>query len=145
VRAKFGLDTSCLVALLAEWHPRHKLTMSGYEERLAAGQRVVIAAHALLETFAVLTRLPGPVRTTPRTAEEILRLNFRERAEICRLEADDCWEALGSLARAGIGGGRLYDAVIALATHRAGASVLLTWNTKDMILVAPPGLEIREP
>jgi len=143
--AKFGLDTSCLVPLLAEWHTRHRQTVAAYQERLAAGQRVVIAAHALLECFAVLTRLPGPLRTTPQTALRILELWFGKGTEICGLSPQDCWSAMGELAGSGRGGGRVYDAVIARATGRAGASVLLTWNVSEFLSVAPPGLEIREP
>jgi predicted nucleic acid-binding protein len=44
-----------------------------------------------------------------------------------------------------MGGGIIYDAVIARTAFDAGASVLLTWNTRDFLRVAPPGLEIRQP
>lgn len=142
---KFALDTSCLVPLLAEWHPHHRQTVAAYQARLAAGQRVVVPAHALLECFAVLTRLPGPVRIPPQTARRILELSFGSGVEVCGLEPQDCWSAIAGLAGSGKGGGRVYDAVIALSTWRAGASVLLTWNVSDFLSVAPPGLEIREP
>jgi predicted nucleic acid-binding protein len=117
----------------------------GYERRLADGQRVVIAVHALLECFSVLTRMPSPFRTAPETAERALATYFRDGAEICGLDPEDCWSAITELARYGRGGGRIYDAVIALSTYRAGASLLLTWNVRDFLLVAPPGLEVREP
>jgi predicted nucleic acid-binding protein len=44
-----------------------------------------------------------------------------------------------------MGGVIVYDAVIARTAFDAGASVLLTWNTKDFLRVAQPGLEIRQP
>ena len=106
---------------------------------------MVIAGHALLECFAVLTRLPGSLRTPPQTALRILDLCFGDGTEICGLSPQDCWSAMGELAGSGRGGGRVYDAVIARATGRAGASVLLTWNVSEFLSVAPPGLEIREP
>jgi predicted nucleic acid-binding protein len=44
-----------------------------------------------------------------------------------------------------IGGGRIHDALIAACTLAAGANVLLTWNVKDFLAVAPQGLEVRQP
>jgi predicted nucleic acid-binding protein len=143
--ARFGLDTNCLVALVAEWHPRHRATVAGYERRLAAGQRAVIAGHALLECFSVLTRLPGPVRVAPQTAQRTLALSFGDRAEICGLEPEDFWTIMAELARTGRGGGLVYDAAIALASFRGGARLLLTWDVRDLLAVAPAGLEVVEP
>lgn len=143
--AKFGLDTHCLVALVAEWHPRHRATVAGYGRRLAAGERAVIAGHALLECFSVLTRLPGTVRIRPETAQRILTLSFAGRAEICGLEPEEYWMVMRELERSDRGGGLVHDAAIALASYRGGARVLLTWNARDMRAVAPPGLEVAEP
>jgi predicted nucleic acid-binding protein len=42
-------------------------------------------------------------------------------------------------------GGILYDAVIAHAAFNAGAGVLLTWNVRDFIRIAPVGLEVMTP
>lgn len=133
------------MALLADWHPRHRATVNGYERRLAAGQRPVIACHALLECFSVLTRLPGPVRVPPQTAGHALRMAIGDQAAVCGLEPEDCWGILSDLAGAGRGGGLVYDAAIALACHRAGARVLLTWDVTHMQAVAPAGLEVVEP
>ena len=49
------------------------------------------------------------------------------------------------MAARSMGGGRIYDAIIALCSHQAGATVLLTWNLKHFLAVAPAGLTIREP
>jgi predicted nucleic acid-binding protein len=55
------------------------------------------------------------------------------------------WAVLNRAAERQVGGGKIHYAVIAQATARAGASVLLTWNVKDFLAVAPAGLEIRSP
>ena len=54
------------------------------------------------------------------------------------------WQ-LREFARRGIGGARIYDAVIALCSYEAGATVLLTWDRSDFLPVAPAGLTVAEP
>jgi predicted nucleic acid-binding protein len=142
---RFALDANCLVAMLADWHPRHRATVAGYERRLAAGQRPVVAGHALLECFSVLTRLPGPVRVSPETAEGALSAVLGDGVETVGLAPDDYWRILRTVSRSGRGGGLVYDAAIAWASFRAGATALLTWNVKDMSAVAPAGLQVAEP
>jgi len=39
------------------------------------------------------------------------------------------------------GGGIIYDAAIARTAFDAGVSVLLTWNAKDFLRVAPPPVD----
>ena len=56
-----------------------------------------------------------------------------------------CRQALRDLAGRGLGGGRIYDAIIALSSFQAGATILLTWNLKHFLSVAPVGLAVQEP
>ena len=141
---RFGLDTSCLIPLVAEWHQRHEQTTRDYRARLARGERPVIAGHALVECYSVLTRLPFPVRTDPETAEEILTRYFAG-AEVAGVGPETCWLAMRTVAALNIGGGRVYDAVIVSAVAEAGARVFLTWNVRHYLAFAPQGLEIRQP
>ena len=142
---KFALDTSCLVALLAEWHARHEPTVTDYEARVKRGQRLVVAGHAALECFSVLTRLPAPLSAAPATVEQVLAQYLSDGAEIAGMSAEACRLTLAELARRGMGGGRIYDAIIALCSYQAGAAVLLTWNLNHFLSVAPAGLTVLEP
>ncbi len=142
---KFALDSSCLVALFSEWHDRHQVTVAAYQARIKRGQPLIISAHAALECFLVLTRLPAPLSATPAAVEQVLASYIASGAEIAGLTAADCRFALTEFARRGIGGGRICDGVIALTSFRAGASELLTWNLAHFLLVAPAGLTVREP
>lgn len=137
-----GLDTSCVVALLCGWHERHNVTVAAV--RTIAPERIVICANVVLETFAVLTRLPAPYRLASSQAEELLESNFRE-ARIVSVVGPDCRLAITAVARAASGGGKVYDAAIAQSTARAGAATMLTWNVKDFVAVAPPELRVIEP
>jgi predicted nucleic acid-binding protein len=139
----FALDTSCVVPLLSSWHTFHAPTKQGYELRRARRERVVIPASALLQSFSVLTRMP--VRLLPQEARRLLEENFFEKAEIAGMPGDMVWKTIQDVSLREMGGGIIHDAVIAREALDAGASVLLTWNMKDFLRVAPPGLEIRQP
>ena len=94
----------------------------GIERRLDRGERMAIAAHALVETYAVLTRLPAPHRLAPADAWALVKANFVKRAAVVALTG----AAHTSLPRR-VGRNRhrqvvgLYDAVIA-ASARQGRS-----------------------
>jgi hypothetical protein len=104
----------------------------------------VIAGHAFLECFSVLTRLPPPLATAPETAEAILA-KYLEAGELGGMTADACRLAVRDLAARGMGGGRIYDGIIALCSYQAGATTLLTYNARHFLPVAPPGLAVLEP
>ncbi len=57
--ATFALDTSCMIAAVCGWHEAHRRAAAAVERRLADGEQMAVAVHALSEAYAVLTRLPG--------------------------------------------------------------------------------------
>lgn len=142
-QSKVGLDTSCVIPLLCDWHEFHAPTVAAVGT--GSLKNVVICCHVLLECFAVLTRLPAPYRFPPRQAESLLAANFSDSVVLCGVLEGDVWASLGRAAERQVGGGKIYDAVVAQTMARAGASVLLTWNVRDFVAVAPHGLEIRTP
>src|SRR6184192_3362205 len=66
MKPRFLLDTSCLVAAVCSWHMHHEATAAEISRRLSRGEEPVMAAPALVEAYAVLTRLPAPHRLLPR-------------------------------------------------------------------------------
>lgn len=94
-----------------------------------------MSAHALLEAFAVLTRLPPPNRLSPADALTVLDRNWSE-AETIALTAIETWRALRALAGAGINGGRIYDGCIAASARKARCDEILTWNTRHFAALA---------
>ena len=134
-----------MVPLLSAWHPFHARTVNAYERLRQQGAPIVVTAHALWESFAALTRMTEPYRFPPEEAERLLRENFFQNTETPRLKIETVWVVIREMAKADLGGSRIYDTVIAFASHRAGARVLLTWKVRHFLPVAPAGLEIREP
>ncbi len=143
--ATFALDTSAMVAAVCTWHEHHAAAAAAIERRFDRGERLLIAAHALVETYAALTRLPAPHRLAPADAWALVRANFVEQATVVTLDGPAHVALLGRLAAIGVGGGRSYDAIIAACAHHARAETLLTFNTRhfhaspDSMIVVEPG------
>ncbi|MBI5491080.1 MAG: PIN domain-containing protein [Deltaproteobacteria bacterium] len=139
------MDTSAIVALLCGWHERHAETMRGVEERIRRGYSLVVPAHALVETYAVLTRLPAPHRLSGEVAFRLLRQNFRSSARVRALAAAEYWTVLADAVDSGIAGGATYDAVVATSARKGGATCLLTLNLRHFASFQRPGFEVLEP
>lgn len=133
-----------MVAAVCSWHERHAVVAAEIERRLDARGRLAIPAHALVEAYAVLTRLPAPHRVAPADAWALLTANFVEPAEVVALEGPAHAALLARLAAAGTGGGRTYDALIAEQAATAGAHVLLTLNPRHFE-PPPRGVTVIEP
>lgn len=131
------LDANCLVAAALAQHQQHRATITELSRRRAAGQALVMAAHALLEAYAVLTRLPPPHRLAPTDAVTVLDRNWSG-AETVALTATETWRALRELAAAGISGGRIYDGCIAASARKGKCDEILTWNTRHFTGLSGP-------
>lgn len=140
---RFLPDTSCLVAAVCSWHEDHEATRSELDRRRVERERLVLAAHSLLETYAVLTRLPAPHRLGEADALTLLEANWG-RADVVGLTPREHWEVLKTCRRLGAAGGQTYDALIAACARKAGARTLLTWNRRHFERLAP-GLAVLSP
>lgn len=106
------LDTSVAVPLLVTSHAAHRSVSRALGDRAAA-----LSGHALHETYAVLTRLPGDARLAPADAVRLLGERFEAAA---LLDARSVRSAPAVLAAAGVAGGATYDGLVALAARAAG-------------------------
>ncbi len=139
----FFVDTSCIVACVCSWHVHHAQTVAEIEARLAAGEKMVTAAHALAEAYAVLTRLPAPHRLSPEDALALIENNFFEDA--VALDADGYRRLLRRAGTEGIAGGRTYDALIAECAILAKAGALLTFNARHFSNLDAAGVRVVVP
>ena len=140
-----ALDTSCIIALVSDWHEHHGVTISALDERLDAGHGLALLAPALVEAYAVLTRLPAPRRLAPSDALQLLITNFQENAQTVALSADEYWSLVASVSAAGVYGGRTYDAAIAACARKAKARELLTLNLRHFDVFADAHLLVSSP
>lgn len=124
---RFLPDTSCLIALLCSWHEHHERTRKALETRINHGEQLILAGHSLMETYSVLTRLPYPFRLSEQNAMELLWTNWKK-ATIIALTSREYWQVLKNATERGLGGGQIYDGVIASCARKGKATVLITWN-----------------
>ena len=110
------LDTSAAIALVVEDHEAHAATLEAVH-----GRRLGLAGHAWFETYSVLTRLPGGLRRSPADVAALLAHDF----PATEFLADDAAAARGpELARLGISGGAVYDALVGAAARQHGRSLV---------------------
>ena len=140
----FTLDTSCMVAAVCTWHEHHLAAVAEIERRLERSERIAVPAPALVEAYTVLTRLPAPHRLSPADTWALINANFIEHAKIVVLGGTAYTEVLRSLAKEAVGGGRVYDAVIAKCASQAKAETLLTFNRRHFD-PPPAGVLVVEP
>ncbi len=131
---------------MSSWHVHHIQSAREIERRLDDGHTLVVASPALIETYAVMTRLPPPRRLSPGTVMALLEANFAGAAiEVVALDPSDYRRLLGQAAVHGVAGGRTYDAVILACAIAAHADVLLTFNDRQFRSLALGAIEIVVP
>jgi predicted nucleic acid-binding protein len=113
--APIALDTSVAIPLLVQSHQAHPAVVSWWDHR-----EVALCGHAVAETYAVLTRLPGDLRLTPSDAAVLLNERF---APPLLLGSDVSGRLPDVLSRMGVAGGAVYDAMVALAAAEHGADL----------------------
>lgn len=110
------LDTSAAVALVLQDHEAHQRTMAAVR-----GRRMGLAGHAWFETYSVLTRLPPGLRRAPSDVQRLMDVDF----PASRFLGQRATAALGAeLARLGIAGGSVYDALVGAVARQHGLPLL---------------------
>ena len=128
------LDTSTAVALVVEDHEAHVATLDAVR-----GRRLGLAGHAWFETYSVLTRLPPGLRRSPADALRMLARNFPASGFLGEAEAADLG---GDMARLGISGGAVYDALVGAAARQHGLP-LVSADTRARPVYEALGVEIE--
>jgi predicted nucleic acid-binding protein len=116
------VDSSVAIAGAVQWHEFHDVALPALDR--ADGPLI---AHVGLETYSVLTRLPPNQRLTAALAGEYVEQNFRHPA--VTLSAAGHERLLTTVARLGITGGAVYDALVA-ETARETSAKLLTFDRR---------------
>ena len=134
-----------MIAAVCSWHEFHERAAAELEMRLGRGERMLAIGPALVEAYAVLTRLPAQHRLAPADAIAMLDSNFMARRSLVSLDGAAYRQLLLAAADAGIAGGQTYDAVIAECVVKTGAAVFLTFNPRHFPQLARRKIEVVVP
>lgn len=102
--SRFLVDTSVSVPLIMSSHPSHASVT-----RKLGRRPLLLAGHAAVETYSVLTRLPGDARLSASDAHRLIVDRFVGAADL-----PDPIEAIRHLSEVGVEGGATYDGLVAL-------------------------------
>jgi predicted nucleic acid-binding protein len=129
---KAFLDTSVLVATFYADHEHHQPSIDLF--RRFGAKQACCGLHSLVETYSVLTGMPGKHRVSGDEALLFLA-NIRERLTVVTLDEVEYWEVLSTSAGGGISGGGVYDALLGRCAMKAKAESIYTWYAADFKLL----------
>jgi predicted nucleic acid-binding protein len=111
-----AVDSSVVIAAFATWHEHHAVA------RKAMSSRPRLVAHAAVESYSVLTRLPPPHRANPAIVHAFITQRFTE--PFLTLSELGYQELLAMVAARQILGGPSYDALIAFTAAERQATLI---------------------
>jgi predicted nucleic acid-binding protein len=135
-------DTSVIVSGIVESHPMHSKCLPWLQRAKAGDFECVVVTHTLAETYAVLTTLPVKPRISPLVAQKLVYTNLEALAKFVPLTIADYRSTIERMAKLGLSGGTVYDALIATVAQRLSVDKLLTLNLDDFRRVWPEGKQV---
>jgi predicted nucleic acid-binding protein len=128
------LDTSIVIASLDPDEPRHAAC-----DRLVAGGGHVLFAHALAETFSILTGGRQGRRLAASQAAALIDASVLPFVTLVALSGRETVTALRACEARGVRGGAVYDWLHLAAARKSGATRLFTLDIRDFQAIAQPG------
>jgi predicted nucleic acid-binding protein len=129
-----AVDTSVALPFILRSHENHSLVRAAMR-----GVRPRLTGQSLVESYAVLTRLPGDARVSPEDAVRLIDTNFGVPVTLSNAAACDIHRTLSRLK---ISGGAVYDALVGL-TSREHSLKLLTRDARAIGTYALVGVETQ--
>ena len=130
-------DTSVLVAACIRKHPHYERARPVLET-IARGKEVgVISAHSLAEMFSALTSVPLVPRILPTEARAIIATNIQRHFQLVAVTPEMYERALEICVGRGLGGGKVYDALLIECARHSKADRIYTFNLHDFRRLAP--------
>jgi predicted nucleic acid-binding protein len=133
---KVLVDTSVFVAAFVTKHANHDAALGALQKLHSDKDEIVVAAHSVVELYAVLTRLPIRPRIRPETAMNLIEENVLRRYALTTLSPVELEPFIRKCAADDICGGATYDALILLTGIHAGVERILTFNVRHFLKVA---------
>jgi predicted nucleic acid-binding protein len=127
-------DSSALVSAFWGDHPSHASSLQLFAQ--AARDRSACGAPSLAEVYSVLTRLPVRPAILPEHAWLLVE-QIEQRLTIVTLDVGEYVDTVRRAASQGLGGGRIYDALLLSCARKIEAESIYTLNLPDFRRIAP--------
>ena len=134
---KVFLDTNVLVSAVVQQHESHARSLAVLERVQNEKDEGFVSGHSLAETYAVLTKLPPPLRHTPEQALLSIEENIVKYFKVTALTGQEYSALIREVALAGIQGGTVYDAVLLKCALKSEAEKIFTLNVRHFSNIAP--------
>ena len=130
------LDTNVLVAACLADHEHHARALPLMQKIHEGKTDGFVSAHSILETYAILTRLPRLPRISTMQASTLVADNIVKHFSVVALTGKEYSELSLKLGQNNIVGGRAYDMLHLACAEKCGADRIYTFNVRDFAQLA---------
>jgi predicted nucleic acid-binding protein len=130
-------DTSVLVAASIRMHPHYGRARPVLEAIAGGKESGFISAHSLGEVFSALTSAPLQPRILPTEAQSIIAGNIKRHFTLITVTSAMYERAIEACVACGLGGGKVYDALLLECARASKADRIYTFNLHDFRRLAP--------
>jgi predicted nucleic acid-binding protein len=130
------LDTNVLVAACVDDHEHHARALPVVQRVHEGKAEGFLSAHSVLETYAILTRLPRVPRISAMQASRLIAENIVKYFSIVALTGKEYSELAVKLGQNNIVGGKAYDVLHLTCAEKCGADRIYTFNVRDFMQLA---------
>ncbi|MFZ4396457.1 MAG: type II toxin-antitoxin system VapC family toxin [Kiritimatiellia bacterium] len=134
-------DTSVLVAACIRQHPHYERARPILAAIAEGKDTGVISAHSLAELFSALTSVPLAPRIQPSDARALIATNIQKHFQLVAVTPAMYVQALDCCVGRGLGGGKVYDALLLACARQSQADRIYTFNLHDFRRLAPDLVE----
>lgn len=134
---KIFCDTSVLVAASLQTHLHHEPAKAALLRIRQGHDEGYACAHALAETFSVLSRMPTKPKLLPEDVLDILKQGIIPHFIFVALQSEDYPLAISDLVAKRMGGGRIYDLLHLRAAGKLALDRIYTFNDSEWKTLSP--------
>jgi len=132
------LDTNVLVAACVADHEHHARALPLVQAVHEGRAEGFVSGHSLLETHAILTRLPRVPRISSMQASMLITDNIVKYFSVVALTGREYGELSLKLGTDNIVGGKAYDVLHLACAGKCGADRIYTFNVREFTQLAGP-------
>jgi predicted nucleic acid-binding protein len=140
---KVFLDTNVLIAACLTEHEHHERAWPLVNSVREGKVEGFASAHAVLEVYAILTRLPRSPRLSTLQVTALIEENILEDFNTITLSGKEYGELVLKLGREGISGGQAYDALHLACAWKGQVDRVYTFNARHFQRAAEENLRER--